>query len=103
MLKLREATQIMQRVLASGRPKPFSIKFVTADVNRGTGGEVIFYERAVLSRLSKLGRPGKTAKMRPGIQYHDKNRTRNICALGSSEVRKLHIDLILELNGQAVA
>ena len=105
MLKLKDALKVMELLLASGKPKPFSILFVTADIGRGTGGEVIYYPAAVLSRLRKAGRPGKAGKaqkQRSGIQYHSKNRTRNICALGNSEVRKLHIDLILELNGQPI-
>jgi hypothetical protein len=102
MLKLKDALKVMEILLASGRPKPFSITFITADLSRNTGGEVVHYERAVLSRLKKPGRPGKSQKAKGGIQYHQKNRTRNICALGNSEVRKLHIDLILEINGQPI-
>jgi hypothetical protein len=106
MLKLKDGLKILEQLTAAGRPKPFSIVFVTADVNRGTGGDVIEYPRAILSRLRRLGRPAKSTrpgKVKSGIQYHAKNRTRNICALGSSEIRKLHIDLILEINGHSIA
>jgi len=106
MLKLKDGLKIMELLNAAGRPRPFSITFVTADQSRDTGGEVIHYPKAILSRLRRSGRPGKQGKpgkLKGGIQYHAKNRTRNICALGSSQVRKLHIDLILEINGRSIA
>lgn len=92
----------MEMQLANGKPKPFSITFCTADVARDTGGEIIHYEKAILSRLNKPARNIKSKKPAKGATQHYKNRTRNICALGNSEVRKLHIDLILDINGQPI-
>lgn len=80
----------MELLNAAGRPQPFSITFATADQSRDTGGEVIHYPKAILSRLRRSGRPGKPGKpgkLKSGIQYHANNRTRNICALGPGRAR----------------
>ncbi|MGB4776421.1 MAG: hypothetical protein WBP45_14690 [Daejeonella sp.] len=101
---MKDALMQMQDLLANGKPKPFSIAFVTADLNRDTGGEVIIYEKAILSRLRyERGNFKATADGHIKTPFHRKNRTRNICAVGTDEVRKLHIDLILEINGRSVA
>jgi len=102
MLKLKDALIIMESILASGKPKAFSILFCTADKSRGTGGEIIYIDKAILSRLKYQRQPKRDQISRPNAPRHHKNRTRNICALGTSEIRKLNIDLILELNGQQI-
>ena len=104
MIKLQQALKILEQTDAAGRPKPVSILAIAADTNRGTGGDVLYFERAVLSRLANIGRPAKmNRRSKSGIQYHYKNRTRNVCELGTSEVRKIHIDLILQINGEDIS
>lgn len=102
MIKMKEALRIMERTNARGLPLPFSVVFCTADLSRNTGGEIIEIPKAVLSR--KLKKPssysGVNSKNQPS---HHRNRTRNIQQLNTSEIRKLHIDLILFINGEAVA
>lgn len=106
VIKLREALAEMNKTVASGKAKPFGIVFCTADLNRNTGGEIIKYDKAILSRL-KYSR-GKTTSVfhhTPGTSKGKTARkysTVNICCVGSSEITKVHIDLILWLNDNEV-
>lgn len=102
MIKLKEALSEMNKTLAGGRARPFHIVFCTADLNRDSGGEIITYDKAILSRF-KYSR-GKTTSVfqhTPGTEKGKTARkysTINICAVGSSEITKVHVDLILWLN-----
>jgi len=103
MIKLKEATRIMEQTTARGLPVPFHIVFCTADLNRKTGGEIITLDRAVLSRNIKSKVYGKSGNVQATKKpEHHRNRTRNLQQLQTSEIRKAHIDLILYLNQEEV-
>lgn len=104
MLKLSNALQILEKTNARGLSVPCSIVFCTADRNRGTGGEIIALDKAILSRKIKKGVKGGYSGLPSKNQpSHFKNRTRNLMQMGVTEIRKAHIDLILFINGEAVA
>lgn len=104
MLKLSNGLQILEKTNARGLSVPCSIVFCTADRNRGTGGEIIALDSAILSRKIKKGVKGVYSGLPSKNQpSHHKNRTRNIMAVGTTEIRKVHIDLILSINGEAIA
>ncbi|KAB7728199.1 hypothetical protein F5984_20530 [Rudanella paleaurantiibacter] len=100
---------ILEDTDAKGCPRPFSITFCTADQAKGTGGEIIHYKRAVwhvaggrvkasdrdAARVDDQGPKSK----RPN---HAANWTRNIRGLDTDQIRKIHIHLILEINGKPV-
>ena len=105
MIKLKDALAEMGKTVANGKAKPFSIVFCTADLNRNTGGEIITFDKAILSRL-RYERGKTKAVFSAGKRAIPSARKRsgvvNICCVGSSEITKVHIDLILELNGQSI-
>lgn len=92
----------MRKVDKNGNPIPFDITWCTCDVARKTGGELIRLNKAYLSgaeikRATDLEKSQKASKR----QNHFGNATRNIKnALG--DLKKVHIYLILELNGKTV-
>ncbi len=93
----------MGKTDARQRALPFHIVFCTADSNRGTGGDIIEYDKAILSR-HKYSRGKTTAVFVSDGNSRGKRKysTVNICYVGSSDITKVHIDLILELNSQPV-
>jgi len=98
-MKLAEALKIIE----SG--KPFSCKVVTFDKKRGTGGKIREFAEVVYSQPEKSEQvPSSVAK--PKAANHYDNFTRNvlICMNGipSSVIRKLHLSLLLEVNGKKV-
>jgi hypothetical protein len=85
----------------------FSIRFVTCDVNRKVGGKILEWENCRLSKLLHERRGGQSpavaAEKVPGLKpSHYENNTRNLVLGRSTQVRKIHIWLILAFNGQKV-
>jgi hypothetical protein len=85
----------------------FSIRFVKADKRRRTGGKIEEWHRCQLShrRLAvgeqpRAARPAEESASR--LPAHYQNATRNIVQGNSRQVRKVHIWLLLEFNGQTV-
>lgn len=109
----KNALLTMERRDTDGKPLPFSITFVTADRRRNTGGEIVHLPRAVLSKNNRKITPflkGQRKNPSPNIlnqaqsrlPHHWRNKTRNVQAVGSQEIRKAHIILIIEINGYRV-
>lgn len=105
-ITVRDACELMKAMDGRKRPQPFSISYVTCDLEKGTGGELITYEMATLSNLNFGGSKDYTAaeydKLQRRNPRHWYNGTRNIKPLGGQDIRKLHIWLIMEFNGMAV-
>ncbi len=99
----KQVIEEMDRVDNEGKPVRFSIKFVTADKNRKTGGEII----SVSEAEKCVGKKNDTVihstpvsiNKKPNHREHD---TRNIYIPSSGQVRKVHTRLIIEFNGQKI-
>ncbi len=87
-MTLGDALKVMDRVDASGRPVPFSIKFCTFDKNRLTGGK--------LKTLKKAVRAGAAHSLQKHRQVAVKP------ADGSGHNYPIHLRLILRVNAQPV-
>ena len=92
----------MEMMDPDNKPRKFDIKFVTADMNRKTGGEIIEIKNArkCIGERNKeiIYGSGSRPSRKPD---HYKNSTRNIlCENG--QIRKVHIRLIIEFNGKKV-
>jgi len=112
----------------NGNPVKFSIIFVTADLKRGTGGEIyifgrrtpfvdrfrrqfkdsIFTESQVIKTVGKHnGQPLKNSqqagdpRQKKDPRHYD-HKTINVMLLASKQVRKVHPDLILYFNDKEV-
>jgi hypothetical protein len=105
-ITVRDACELMKATDGRKKPQPFSISYVTCDLEKDTGGELISFEHCTLSNLNFAGSSDYTAsehdKLKRKNPRHWYNGTRNIKPLGSDMVRKLHIWLIYEFNGMAV-
>ncbi|AFD05963.1 hypothetical protein [Solitalea canadensis] len=78
-----------------GNSVPFSVGFVTCDMRKGTGGERVWMDNAVI-----VG--GSSSHSSVKNPNHWGNFTRNIKVLGTNEIRKVHALLIFEFNGERV-
>lgn len=97
-IRIVEAIEIMNASVTGNKPRAFAISFCTADRNRGTGGERIVFDRAVLTKPMGMGK-------KPTSQNTSTNERRypiNLKNLTSSEIRKVNIDLIEEINGHPI-
>lgn len=88
-------------------PKRFSFSFVTCDINRKTGGDIIKLEDVILSfNENKAGKLG-FEKPEPNVTgfskraNHYEHASRNVL-LKNGMRKKFHIRLLLEFNGQKV-
>jgi len=97
VIKLSEALKEMQ----SGNL--FSIRYVTADKSRNSGGDIKEYDGCRLSRraASDTEAPVFTTGNPTKRPNHYRNRTRNI-VLANSDVRKVNVWLIIGFNGKPV-
>lgn len=84
--------------------EPFSVEFVTCDVKRKKGGELIAVDGAVLRRTTidraKESQPVSNATTSRSANEYS-NATRNLL-LANGQTRKIHIRLITKFNGQTV-
>lgn len=89
MIKVSDALAIMKSTSAAGKLLPFEIVFVKADRARDTGGEIVVIDRVYISDAKRSG------SMR--------NRMINVRPVGTSDFVPVHLDLILYVNGIAIA
>lgn len=94
---------------SNGQPVGFSLRFVTADRKRKTGGDIIFIENG--KKCVGKGKDGNVIWAAPvgesstGVKknpHHYANSTRNVLITSSGQIRKVHIRLIIEFNGKKV-
>jgi hypothetical protein len=112
IITLREVLGEMEK-----RERPFSVTFITLDRKRKTGGDVVTIDNGMLSgsnnEKSETQKPlsltNEIQRMTTEVYStetrnpnHFVNRTRNIRILGTSQIRKLHIRLIIEFNCKTV-
>lgn len=85
--------------------KQFACSYVTADVTRGTGGEIKIHKRCIksMSTVSPHTKKQTTKiakeKKNPNHSYHA---TRNFFDLDTHKTFKVHIRLLLTLNNNNI-
>lgn len=90
-----------------GQPLPFSIEFVTCDDERGTGGELIRVEHAVVKHV-QMQRQKEVLQEKAGANFPRvftpvfKKQYKNIRICGTNNKRKVHLRLITEFNNEEV-
>jgi len=84
--------------------RPFDISFVTADRNKGKGGEIRNYAQCSATRIpgAKSGDVPREPEKGKKAPNHFENDTINIQISGSREIRKIHPRLIIRFNGNKV-
>lgn len=98
-ISVSEALKIIDASSTPPHPRPISIIFCTADKRRDTGGERIYFDRAVLNAArQEAAVKGKGKKP----VSREKRYPINIKNLTSREIRKVNIDLIETINGHPV-
>lgn len=94
-----EALKIMDESVREIHPRAFHMVFCTADKRRGTGGERIVFDRAVLLHSRKTAAVEGKGQNR---STREKRYPIDVKNLTSQEIRHVNIDLIEELNGHPV-
>ncbi len=99
MLDRKEAFNIMHG------PNPFSIEYCQLDLKKETGGKKQFYPSVTLAKQSipLSSGEGHEAKAfgKSKKPNHRNNLTLNI-QLPGQQIRKVHVPLILKINGESV-
>jgi hypothetical protein len=101
-VKREKALHLLTQTDPHKNPIPFSITFITADLNRNTGGEVITLEKAVLFSNHQKVR----AKIQSPTTAHTQASTNNrgatdtylIVCLHTQKLYLVHTQLICEIN-----
>jgi hypothetical protein len=106
MIALGQVLEQMEAIDRKGNAVPFDVKFVTANEKTGEGGDIKHYPFAVMltnrsNRVNASDKPKAIAHRRKKAN-HWENATRNIQLLGSGKIKKIHIWLITEFNGEKV-
>ncbi len=102
-LKLVEALARMEAA-----QRPFTLRFVRLDRRRKTGGQITEWANCRLSRPTGAPTADPTPKGEgvgeetSRMPHHFANATRNIIVGASSQRRKVHIWLLLALDGQRI-
>ena len=105
MIRLIDALNLMRDVDGEGNPVPFSVQYVTHNRLSKVGGEIIEIPKAVVCVAFRKGkvvydtRPKTALKRDP---QHYLNSTRNFHIVGTDNIRKCNIRLIIQFNGQKV-
>ena len=91
-----ESVRLVEVLKAMETGEPFTIRFVTCDVSRKTGGQILEWSNCRLSKLlhERRGREAgaPAAGEEPsGMPAHYKNGTRNLVVGASTQVRKVHV------------
>jgi hypothetical protein len=106
MIELAEVLKQMDKKDRKGNAIPFKVEFITADLQRNTGGEVRSLTNAVMVTPSFWRKKKKvmvhtTLTPKKG-QNHYENMTRNIRQLNDTATVKIHIWLITKFNNENV-
>ncbi|WP_338765968.1 hypothetical protein WAF17_02760 [Bernardetia sp. ABR2-2B] len=104
---LREALKQMNARDEDNNLIPFSLRLYTADRKNKTGGQLLYFENCVISKLARLTELQKkyrrlALKDKTIKANHWENSTRNILLLNSGEIRTVHIRLITHFNSQKI-
>ena len=106
MIRLIDALNLMDEVDREENPIPFSLKYITYNRKKKSGGEIIEIDKAVKCVAMRGGKiVYDTRKKEKDISKnpnHFKNSTRNLNIVGTDQIRKCNIRLITEFNGQKV-
>lgn len=103
-MKITHLTDALEEMMEA---KPFSISFVTCDVGRKKGGDVIKLDNVILSfnenKAESLGfdSPETPVTMFSKKPNHYEHASRNVI-LPNGHRKKFHIRLLLEFNGKKV-
>lgn len=105
-ISLTDALRAMNSYDSQGNPIPFSISWLSANLEAETGGEWKHMRAAFLSYQNKSGTRNYTGKMvekkQPRATNHWLNGTRDIFPDGGNRLHCIHIWLIMEFNGKEV-
>jgi hypothetical protein len=95
VIKVNEMLAIMNTRDEAGELIPATIRAITCNVKKGTGGKRITYKDVIL-----VG--GSTSNSTVRNPNHFQNFTRNIKSIRNSEIREFHPLLAEEFNGMRV-
>lgn len=95
IIRVTDMLKTMQMRGEDREPIPFSITFVTCDLKKDEGGNKITLKEAIL-----VGRARSKSEVKN--PNHFANYTRNIRAVNSDKIIKVHALLVTKFNGQEI-
>lgn len=105
-IHLSDVLKLMTAHDSKGNPIPFSISYLSADLEAKTGGQWKHHPIAFCSFQNRSGTKNYTGasaeKKRPKKTNHWLNATRNIYLQQANQLHCIHIWLIFEFNGKEV-
>jgi hypothetical protein len=104
MIHLSQALDQMKNRDHRGNPVPFSLTFCTADEGKGTGGEIITIQKAVLGKLLKTAPLADKIRDTKASQSPQKqaNSSKKIFDLQAERYYTVHIRLMWEFNSTEI-
>jgi len=105
---MEEITLVEALARMEAAQEPFTLRFVRLDRGRKTGGQITEWANCRLSRPTGAPTPDPSPNGEGGgeegsrMPRHFANATRNVVVGNSSQRRKVHIWLLLALNGQRI-
>ena len=101
---MEEITLVEALARMEAAQEPFTLRFVRLDRGRKTGGQITEWANCRLSRPTGAPTPKAEGVGEEGSRMprHFANATRNVVVGNSSQRRKVHIWLLLALNGQRI-
>lgn len=105
-MQLRDAIKLIETPVDGKAPR-FSVRFITYDEQRGTGGEVLKFDEVTLVGVKDAPRfqiPDEFRRQQPMRislsrgPNHRANKTKNV-RLKNGQVRKIHLRFITHING----
>jgi len=100
MISLKSALQQMRMKDNRGRFVPFSVEFVTCDLHKKTGGELVRYDRVTLPQREQVEVDALTRSVdKPTVPS---KKTTVTFKISETEFRQCHIWLITRFNNETV-
>lgn len=106
-MTLQQALKEMEQLDERARPRPFSVEYVTCDLNRDTGGEIVYLNNVILTKHVDLWQgKRRTQRQRRAAKGKksslEENGTRNFYHTISGQIRQAHIRLITKYNNYEI-
>jgi hypothetical protein len=100
----RAALLLLHKTDDKGRGFAFSLTFVTADLHRKTGGQLLTLPNCVLNKNSGQAKKSRTRHFEGGKAGSEDSQawttqTINILDLDANKIIAVHIQLLLRVNG----
>jgi len=100
MIEKKEAFKVFHKLDRYRKPIPFSIRFVKANRQKGTGGQILQLKRVILLKYAKGVPKAMNQVGSSRMPTHRKIKVINLFDLDKEKIYRVHLYLILNVNQQ---